>query len=124
MGETVELQKLDHAARSMVINAVLDQCGGHVFAILVSMQKLDEFAQLPQNRSSETLISYLLSKSFLDHTYTRIWPPYIDDFSPQQRKDLEDAMIDDSRLLGPSLQSLLLKVYFIQDTNQTLKDRT
>ena len=117
--ETTQLQKLDDAARSMVINAVVDQCGGHVF-----MQKLDEFAQLPQNRNSETMISYLLSKSFLDHTHTRIWPPNVDDFSAQQRKDLEDAMIDDSKLLDPTLQSLLLMVYFIQDTNQTLEART
>ena len=116
--------ELDDASRNMVINAVRDQCGGHVFALQVSVDKLNEYARLPQNRNSQAMISYLLSKPFLDHTDTRTWPPNTDDFSDDQRKELEDAMMEETKRVSADVLSVLLKGYFIQDTNQKMEPMT
>jgi len=70
------------------------------------------------------MISYLLSKSFLDHSYTRIWPPSTDDFSYAQRREIEEAMIDETKTVSEDILSLLLKVYFIQDSNQDIESLT
>ena len=119
-----DLKRLDEKSMCMVVNAVTDQCGGHVFALQVSLDKLDEFARLRKNLDAGAMISFLLSKKFLDHTYTRIWPPNCDDFSDEQRTELYDAMIDDSKQLSIDLVLLLLKVYFVQDLNQQIKSKT
>jgi hypothetical protein len=124
MMDKTHLLNLDEHSREMLINAVTDQCGGHVFAIIVSLDKLDEFAQLPANQSAERIISYLLSKAFLNHAYTRIWPPNTDDFTAETRLELENAMMDETALVSTDVQSLLLKVYFIQDTDQSIAART
>lgn len=121
MQDKTNLSKLDV---SMVIRALTDQCGGHVFALMVSLDKLDEYAQLPKNQDTEKILSYLLSKQFLDHAYTRIWPSNTDDFTPEARRELENAMTNDAHFVSADVQSLLLKVYFIQDVNQSLVPRT
>eukprot|EP00978_Attheya_sp_CCMP212_P014761 scaffold37795_cov55-Attheya_sp.AAC.2 len=61
MEDKTNLLELDPHSREMLINAVTDQCGGHIFAIIVSLDKLDEFAQLPANQNAKRIISYLLS---------------------------------------------------------------
>ena len=117
-------QTLDKASEEMVVAAVRDQCEGHIFALQASLRKLDSYAALPQNRNAKAMTSYLLSKEFLDHTYERIWPPNTDDFSEEQRRELEDAMMDTTKTIGADLLFLLLKVYFIQDANQKLEPMT
>ena len=65
---------LTKTSKQMVINATVDQCSGHIYAIMVSLDKLDDFAQLPSNFDAKLMISHLLSNDFLKHTYSRIWP--------------------------------------------------
>ena len=108
----------------MVVNAVVDQCDGHIFALMASLDKLDDFAQIPANQNSGKIISYLLSKPFLKHTYERIWPPNADDFPNEYRRLLQDAMMDEKVSVPVEVQILLMKMYFLQDVNQTMTDST
>jgi hypothetical protein len=82
----------------------------HLCHYRVTRDKLDEFAQLPANQNAERIISYLLSKAFLDHAYTRIWPPNTDDLTAEMRLELENAMMNETALVSTDVQSLLLKV--------------
>ena len=116
------VSRLAEEDKQMVINATLDQCSGHVYAIMVSLDKLDDFAQLPTNFDAKLMISHLLSNDFLKHTYTRIWPENVDNFTPAMRLELENAMLNDT-LVSTELQSLLLKVYFLQDANPCIEPR-
>lgn len=116
------VSRLAEEDKQMVINATLDQCSGHVYAIMVPLDKLDDFAQLPSNFDAKLMISHLLSNDFLKHTYTRIWPKNMDNFTPAMRLELENAMLNDT-LVSTELQSLLLKIYFLQDANQSTEPR-
>ena len=116
------LSRLPKADKQMVISATVDQCSGHVYAIMASLDKLDEFAQLSSNANAKLMISHLLSNDFLKHAYTRIWPKNVDNFSPEMRRELENAMLHDTPV-STELQTLLLNVYFLQDSNQSIEPR-
>ena len=118
------LSSLPKEELQMVLAAVTDQCGGHVFAIIASLDKLDDFAALDQNRTASSIISHLLSKSFLEHSYTRIWPKNTDSFTSEQRTSLQLAVLNDSHKLSVGIQAMLMKIYFLQDTGQVLKERS
>ena len=49
--EKDDFGRLDEESRYAVVNAVRDQCGGHIFARQVSLDKLDGYARLPQNQN-------------------------------------------------------------------------
>ena len=116
------LLRLPETDKQMVINATVDQCNGHVYAIKVSLDKLDDFAQLSSDVNAKLMISHLLSNAFLKHTYIRIWPKNVDNFSPEMRLELENAMINDTPV-STDIQKLLLEVYFLQDSNQSIEPR-
>lgn len=76
----------------MVLDAVTDQCGGHVFAIIASLDELDNFASIQENCAADMIISHLLSQAFLDESYTRIWPKNTDNFLEEDRTSLKNIM--------------------------------
>lgn len=118
------LSSLADEALSMVLDAVTEQCGGHVFAIIASLDQLDNFASIQGNFTAELIISHLLSQAFLNESYTRIWPKNTDNFSAEDRSSLKNAIMDDKNKVSVELQVLLMKIYFLQDTGQHLEERS
>ena len=124
MSSKTFLSSLADEALSMVLDAVTEQCGGHVFAIIASLDQLDDFAAIRGNCTAELIISHLLSKTFLNQSYTRIWPKNTESFSVEDRSSLKDAIMDDKNKVSVELQVLLMKIYVLQDTGQDLEERS
>eukprot|EP00039_Didymoeca_costata_P017668 m.329233 g.329233 ORF g.329233 m.329233 type:complete len:875 (+) comp16566_c0_seq50:227-2851(+) len=62
----------DESIKNHVLCAVLDQCGGHVYAIKQTLEALSDFVRNVGNRTQKMLISCVLSNVTLMQ-YTRIW---------------------------------------------------
>ena len=107
-----------------VLKAAREQCAGHLYAFQVTIDALDDMCNKSENREPGLLISMLLSRKFLDAVYTRIWLPRNDSVTITEHRFLQSAMVRESEKLSVDLQITLMKMYFLQDSNQMLVERS
>ena len=107
-----------------VLNAVVEQCGGHVFAIRHSLEKLNEYAMTHRDAASlcADLISHLLSRTVVAN-FTRIWAPGCLDVG-DSRAELIKAVLDDTVLISVPVQLQLINMFVICDRRSELSPRS